>query len=149
MGLGSFFRSVVDRQFLGKDIVKKQIEVYYQQRHLYPDQSPHIHLAQVWLSRQAAHGRDITAQEMQLLSYTETLLCACVPHPQCAEALGLYVLFKERPDIINDYQDFSVSYMRLIGPVMEIAEKGTLEPLYRKYNPTIPEDYIEILFGKE
>jgi len=76
LGLGKFFRSIIDRRFLGQDIVKKQIEIYYQQRNLYPDQPQHIHLAQVWLSRQAAQGENVNAQEMQLLSFTETLFCA-------------------------------------------------------------------------
>jgi hypothetical protein len=149
MGLGSFFRSVVDRKFLGKEIVKKQIEIYYQQRNLYPDQSPHIHLAQVWLSRQAARGSNINTQEMQSLSYTETLLFACIPHPRCAEALGLYILYEERPDIPKDFPEFAMSYIKLLGPVIETKEKGNLEQLYQKYNPNMPEEYVEILFDRE
>jgi hypothetical protein len=148
MGLGNFLKSVVDREFLGRDIVKKQIEIYYQQKNLYPDQAQHVHLAQVWLSRQSAHGHNISSPEMQMLSYTETLLCACVPHPQCAEALGLYILYKERPDIINDYPHFCHSFEALIGPVMQAQEDGKMEALYRKYNPNVPKEYMEILFGE-
>jgi hypothetical protein len=148
MGLGSFFRSIVDRKFLGNDIVKKQIEIYYQQRHLYPDQAQHFHLAQTWLSRQSAHGVNISTQNMQNQSYAKTLLLACIPHPQCAEALGLFILYDELPDIPKDFPEFAMSYMQLVAPVVEIKEKGNLEQLYRKNNPNIPEEYIDILFGR-
>ena len=149
MGFGSLFRSVFDRKLMGKEIIKKQIETYYQQRNLYPDQSPHIHLAQVWLSRQAARGANINAQEIQSLSYTETLLIACIPHPHCAEALGLFILYEEHPDIPKDFPEFAMSYIKLLRPAIEAKEKGNLEQLYRKYNHNIPKGYVELLFDKE
>ena len=132
MGLGRFFRSVVDRHFLGKDIVKKQIEIYYQQRNLYPDQPPHIHLSQVWLSRQAAHGANIITQEIQSKSYIETLLFACIPRPRCAEALGLAILYEERPDIPKDFPEFAQSYVQLVGPVIEIKKERQLGTIISK-----------------
>lgn len=147
MGLGSIFRTIVDRKFLGKEIVKKQIEVYYKQRSLYPDQCQHVHLAQTWLSRQAAHGFSITTPEMESRSYIETLECACIPHPSCAEALGLAILYEEREDIPKDFPEFARSFIKLLGPVMESKEKGNLEQLYRRYNSNMPEKDVAILFG--
>jgi hypothetical protein len=148
MGLGRFLLNVVDRKFPGKDIVRKQIEAYYQQRSTYPDQAQHIHLAQVWLSRQEAQGINISSTEMQSLSYTETLACACIPHPQCAEALGYFILYSERPDIATGYPEFSASFHQLMKPVWESQKRGTLEKLYRKYNPNMKEEYMDILFGR-
>jgi hypothetical protein len=145
MGLGGLFRSVVDRKFLGKEIITKQIEVYYKQRSIYPDQAQHVHLAQVWLSRQSAHGIDINSSQAQTLSYTETLLFACVQHPTCAEALGLFILHKERPDIINDYREFSVRFDQIMKPVWEAKENGELNELYRKLNPNMQKDDMETI----
>ena len=145
MGLGSFFRSVVDREFLGKDIIKKQIEIYYQQKRLYPDQPQHIHLAQVWLSRQAAQGLNISSLEVQTAAYYKTLLSACIPHPQCAEALGLYILLQERPDIVNDYRYFSESFHHHFDNLMKLDTKR-LRELYIRYNPNMKKDDVDSLF---
>ena len=149
MGLGTFLRSIVDRKYLGKNTVKKQSEIYYIQRNLYPDQPPHRHLAQTWLSRQSALGREINSQEMQNQAYSETLICACIQHPVCAEALGLFTLSQERPDIFKDYEEFGERFTQLIFPVLDLDEKGALEPLYRKYNPNMTEAEIKILFAKK
>lgn len=146
MGLGSFFRSIFSRKYSGRAVVETQIKIYNQQRNAFPDQSPHIHLAQTWLSRQNARGKDTNNELMQMTAMHETLLFACIPHPRCAEALGLYILYKEQPRIVSAFPEFSDAFNKLVVPVMELKEKGALEPLYRKYNPTISEDDIKELF---
>lgn len=148
MGLFDFARSLVDRQFLGKEIIRKQIEVYYQQRKMYPDQCQHIHLAQTWLSRQSARGANINSQEIQSMSYEETLLIACIPHPRCAEALGLFVLYDESPDIPRAYPEFAQSYLNLLSPVMESKKQGNLKQLYRKHNSNMSEENVNMLFDE-
>ena len=63
MRLGGFFRGLVDLKFAGRDIIKEQIEAYFKERSLDPDQAQHVHLARAWLSRQAFWGDDINSPE--------------------------------------------------------------------------------------
>ena len=147
MRLGGFFRGLVDLKFAGRDIIKKQIEAYYKERSLDPDQAQHVHLARAWLSRQAFWGDDINSPEEQTRAYTVTLQCACVAHPECAEAFGLFILHQERPDIVDQYPEFSARFKQIMRPVLDAKESGTLRRLYRKCNPTIKEEDIETIEG--
>jgi len=145
MGIFNFFRQVVDSGHLGRETVKKQIEVYYMQRNLYPDQAPHVHLAQTWLSRQKANGADITDGELQTKSYGVTLLLACIPHPRCAEALGLQVLLEERPDIFSRHPEFKSAYKNYVESLLDMPKEAVMK-LYRINNPQMPEESISMLF---
>lgn len=135
MGLGKFIQSIFNTQVLGEETIGKQEEVYQQYRKRFPNKDPHFYLAQVWLSRIAAHGNNPNDPDLQMLSCIETFLCACIPPPQCAKALGLYILYKERPDIIEKHKTFQEEYVRLMQPVFKAQENGTIEELYRRYNP--------------
>ena len=147
MGLGGFLRGLFDLKFTGKDLIKKQIGAYYNERSLAHDQPQHVHLARAWLSRQAFWGDDINLPEEQTRAYTVTLHCACVAHPTCAEAFGLLILHQERPDIVDQYPEFSVRFRQIMKPVLDAEESGTLRRLYRKFNPTMKEDDMEMIEG--
>jgi hypothetical protein len=147
MGLVGFLRGLVDLKFAGRDIIEKQIEAYYKERSLDPGQAQHIHLARAWLSRQAYWGDDINSPEEQTRAYTVTLHCACVAHPTCAEALGLLVLRLERPDIMEQYPECFVRFKQVMKPVLDAEQSGTLRKLYRKFNPTMKEDDMEMIEG--
>ena len=141
MGIGKLFRSVLDKKFLGEEVVKKQEEGYrvYQERH--PGMDPHYYLQMVWLSRMAAHGKDPNDPALKILAGTETFLCACIPPPpHCATALGLYILFKEAPHVIKAHPLFGEEFNRLVEPVLEAQAKGTIEELHRKYNPNLAKE---------
>lgn len=145
MGLGSFLKGVVDPKFAGQDIIKKQIEAYFKERSLDPNQTQHVHLARAWLARQAFWGDDINSPEEQTRAYKVTLHCACVVHPTCAEAFGLLILHQERPDIVDQYPEFSVQFKQIFKPVLEAEQSGMLRRLYRKLNPNIKEDDMEMI----
>lgn len=70
-----------------------------------------------------------------MVSFTETYQFACVPSPKCARALGLYILYKERPDILEHRTDMQEEFGRLMWPVQEAIASGTLEDLYHKHSP--------------
>ena len=145
MGLGGFLRGLVDLKFAGKNIIKKQIKAYFKERSLDPNQAQHAHLSRAWLLRQAFWGDDINSPEEQARAYRVTLQCACVPHPACAEAFGLFVLHQERPDIVDQYPEYSVRFKQILKPVLEAEQSGMLRRLYRKHNPTIKEDDMETI----
>lgn len=145
MGVVSFLRGIVDLRYAGKNLVKKQIESYYKERNLDPDQPQHVHLARAWLSRQAFWGDDVTLSEEIKRAYFETLQCACVAHPACAETFGLFILHQERSDIVEEYPEFSVRFKQLIKPVMEAVDSGMLKMLYRRFNPDMDEEIMKIM----
>jgi hypothetical protein len=139
MGLGDFFKSLFDAEVLGEEIIRAQVKAYERHKQRFPEAEPHELLACTWLSRQTASLRNTNEPATQIAAYTETYLCACVPPPQCARALGLYTVYKERPDIIENYPKFSYEYTCLMEPVFKAQKEKTLHELYRKYNPRMAE----------
>ena len=71
----------------------------------------------------------------------ETYLCSCVEPPLCARALGLYFLFKEHPHVVEKYPKFAKEFDELIKPVLEARNNGTIDDLYRQYNPNMAEQH--------
>ena len=75
---------------------------------------------------------------MQIVSFTETMQFACLPYPGNVRALALYIVYKERPDIVRRYPRFSEEFNKLMAPVMAAIGSGSIEDLYHKYNPNMP-----------
>jgi hypothetical protein len=140
MGIRDFFRMATNTKFLGEEIIKKQEDFYQRYQKDFPELEPHAYLRAVWISRMAAHGKNPADPQLQLLSLSETFLCACVPPPQCARALGLYFIYKESPHIIAQNPIFAQEFDRLMGPVFRAQENGTIQELYRTYIPRMAEE---------
>jgi hypothetical protein len=136
MGIGRFLKSLVNSEIMGEEIIANQ-EKTYVKAEMYPDAEPHVLLAQVWLTRIAAHGKNPIDEEMQIIAFSETMQFACVPPPNNARALGLYFIYKERPDILQDYPKFGIEYESLMSPVFKAIESGNLDALYQLYNPKL------------
>lgn len=100
------FKSLFDSKTVGENIVKTQVMMYNKFVDKYPNKGPHFYLANVWLSRMASRFKNMSDSDLEMLSYTETYSFSCVPVPNCARALGLYFLYKERPDILDKYDQF-------------------------------------------
>ncbi|MBW1924044.1 MAG: hypothetical protein JRJ35_11275 [Deltaproteobacteria bacterium] len=140
MGLRRFFKSLTNAEAMGEEIIRMQEDSYEKARQLYPDSDPHVLLAQVWLTRQAAHGRDVHSEAMQITAFTETMQFACLPYPQNIRALALFIVYKERPDIIQRFTRFSQEFQELMAPVSAAVESGDFERIYRKHNPNMPQE---------
>lgn len=143
MGLGRFVQSMFDPRVLAEETVSKQEEMYRKHRELFPNEEPHFHLAQTWRSRAAVHGKNPEDPNIQMVSFSVTMQFACVPPPECARALGLYILYEERRDILEQMTDLQLEFGRLMAPVHEAMAKGTLESLYRKHNPRMAEQMFK------
>jgi len=128
-------QSIFDSRVLAEETVNKQVELFGKSQALFPNEEPHFHLAQTWRSRAVVHGQNPDDPNVQMLSFTETYQFACVPPPQCARALGLYILYKERQDVLEQMTELQEEFGRLMGPVHAAIANGTLESLYRRYNP--------------
>lgn len=133
MGIGRFFKSLTDNRVCGQETVATQERMYEQVRRQAPGKDPHFYLAQVYASRARLHG--VSEQTLQITAFSETFQFACVPAPACARALGLYFVYKERPDIVRAYPEFAAEFGQLIGPVHEAIEKGKGQALYARLNP--------------
>lgn len=135
MGIKKFLQSVFDPRVLAEETVNKQVEVYLKHRELFPNEEPHFHLAQTWRSRAAVNGQDPDDEAVQAASFIDTYQFACVPHPDCAKALGIFILYKERPDLLEQLTHMQEEFGLLMGPVHAAMEEGSIEELYREYNP--------------
>lgn len=135
MGIGRFLKSLVSSEAMGEEIIARQEKIYWKTKKMYPDADPHLILAQVWLSRMVAHGKNPMDETMQILSFSETMQFACVPQPKNARALGLYFIYKERPDIIQVCPKFGIEFESLMTPFFTAMKNGTIDKLYQHYNP--------------
>ena len=135
MGIGRFLKSLVNPEAMGEEIIAMQEKAYRKAEEMYPGAEPHMLLAQVWLTRMAAHGKNPMDEIMQTLSFSETVQFACVPPPKNVRALGLYFIYKERPDILRSFPKFGIEFEALMSPVSKATENGTLDEIYRRYNP--------------
>ncbi|MBI2312285.1 MAG: hypothetical protein HYU77_07285 [Betaproteobacteria bacterium] len=137
MGLGSFLKSLISPEAMSDEIIAIQERAYREAQKMYPGAVPHVLLAQVWLSRMTAHGKNPMDERRQTVAFSDTMQFACVAPPDNVRALALFFIYKERPDILEKNPKFAQEFQRLVGPVMEATQNCTVEGLYRKFNPTM------------
>jgi len=136
MGIGRFFKSIVDPRTMGEEIIAAQAKSYKVAEKTYPNGEPHLFLMQVWLGRMTLRRQvNPYSHEAQMLAYNETYSFVCLQPPDNHRALGLHFVREERPDIFHAFLEFQVELDRLMYPIIAAQEKGTLENLYRKFNP--------------
>jgi len=135
MGIGTFFRSFVNAEVLGDEIIRMQVDTYKFMKERNPDMEPHALLALVWTSRMQALGKNVRSELMQQQAYTETLQYSCLPPPTNARALGLWFIYKERPDILERYPRFATEYESLLAPISNAIQTGSFTVCYGRYNP--------------
>ncbi len=132
-----FFRNLIDRESLAVDVIKKQIDTFYEQQRYFPNDDQHAHLAQVFLSRKSAQGEDISSQYAQNFAFAATFIFACIPPPDCARLLGIALLAEERPDIMRDFPYYKNEFLRGMEPLQKMQDEGRLEQKYKKQNPNM------------
>ena len=145
MGIFNFFKSLVDSETLGDEIIRSQEKAYNNVQKLYPDADQHDLLALVWLSRiapskylNAISGKNTNIdEELQTVAFSETMLFACIQPPGNVRVLGLYFIYKECPFIIEKYPKFSREFIELMSPVFAAMKDGSIEGLYKKFNKSL------------
>ncbi len=135
MGIGRFFKSLVNPEVMGEEIIASQERNYRQAERMYPGADPHMLLAQVWLSRMAASGKNPKDEMMRIAAFSETKQFACIPPPNNIRALGLYFIYKECSYIVQTYPKFGMAFDSLMTPVFKATENGSIDELYQRYNP--------------
>lgn len=145
MNLIKLFWGSINTKYGCRHTLRMQTKLYDMQRMQFPDRDQHMHLAEVWLSRRATFGTNVQDEEIQTRSLVMTFLYACLPHPTCAEALGLYTVLSEYPEeVTNRYPEFMNRYKELLNPFRGIA-KPDLRKLYTKYNQHAPDEFIDTM----
>ena len=115
MAIGRFFKSLVNSEVMGEEIVRSIIHLYEQTARYNPGDSTHDLLLKTYLARLRARRINIDDERVVLSAMADIQLPAQLPEGKNIKALALYCLFKERPDIIEAYPKFAAEYERLIG----------------------------------
>jgi hypothetical protein len=137
MGFIRFFKSLVNHKVLGEEIIDSIEKSYYKFGKQMEGEDIHYILANVWLKRRMLHGEKVYNEFGQTVAMNETYLFACVPPPMCAKAFGIYMIKKEAPQVLEKHPEFLGDYNKIMAPVMKALDDGTIDLLYRKYNPTL------------
>jgi hypothetical protein len=139
MGIYSFIRSIFDTKFNCEYFIKSIEFSFQKHKKSFPGYDPHFYLAQAWLAHMSARGANPNDPDLQIPAFTTTYLVACVQPRLCARALGLFLLHRDRPEEFTKYKVFAEEFGRIMLPVFKAQENGTIEQLYKKYNPKMTE----------
>ncbi len=124
-------------RILTENIIKANEDSYYNLRKKFPGKNEHDYLAMTYAARRKAgavvRNDSITEEQIELLAYTETQLFAVLKPPNSIRALALYILYKERPDLLTD--SYSNEYTNLVEPILKSQDDGTFWKWYEKTNP--------------
>lgn len=139
MGLLKNIQGIFNTKVMGEEIVETIVRMYRDLKQSNSHFEEHQLLASVWLSRRKTlerfAGQKTDNETLNLLALTETHLFSVLDYPNSIRALGLHMLYKERPDIIAKYPEFEAEYSRLIEPVLRAQQAETFLEWYRQKNP--------------
>jgi len=135
MGFFRALKSLVSPKAMAEETIDAQFKTFRHFAMEYPDSEPHELLAHVLLARWQARGVDVSKPGILDKSMIDTMPFACLPVPTCIRALGLYVLYKEQPSVIELCPEYGVEYEVLMRPVHEAIKNGTVNELHAQQNP--------------
>lgn len=139
MGIGSFFKALVNPEASGELMISSLEKQYQIMTKAMPDKNPYVHLTEIYSIRRSGF-RNLKGIEREALFAEATqaaMLHACLPPPKNIRALALFLLFKEREDIMRSCPKFLIEYSELMEPVHAAESKGTRHNLFKKYNPKV------------
>ncbi len=108
-----------------------------------PHAAPIVHLICMWDGHFAPLPRKyLPERSLKLLMdpVVENFAClhACIPPPDCAIALGLFMLSIEQPQVVARHPKFEEEYGRLMAAVLPLQKQEDfdgLNALFNKQNP--------------
>lgn len=141
MSLLKNIRGIFNTKVMGEEIVDTQVRMYQQFKQSNPHLEEHELLANVWRSRRKALELSISQktddETLNQLAFTETHLFSVLDYPNSIRALGLYIVYKERPDIIGKHPEFQAELDRLLKPVFRAQDDGAFLKWYQRKNPKL------------
>ena len=137
MAIGRFFKSLVNAEVMGEEIVRSIIHLYEQTARYNPGDSTQDLLLKTYLARLKDRRINIDDERVVLNAMADIHLPAQLPEGRNIKALALYCLFKERPDIIETYPKFAAEYERLMAPILEPSsvDDDDIDPLKSSCEP--------------
>lgn len=138
-----FLKSIVNAETMGEEIIHHVQKNFDKTKKLSPGDDPHMLLNKTYLSRLRARGEDINSENIIRKSLSDTMLLSCLPEGQDIRGLALTILFKERPDIEQDFPKFRQDFELIMGPFFKRIEEGEkVEELYFSRNKHRQIDFI-------
>jgi len=128
-------RAIFDTEYSNEYFIKNIEDSFYKHKKEFPGNDQHVYLQQVWLAYMAAKGADISDPNIKMAAPGTTYLVACTPPLFCARALGVFLLYRERPEVLKESRNILEEFNKVILPVIQAVENGTVDLLYRRYNP--------------
>ena len=120
-----------------QNIIQANEYTYHKLRNNVPDKNEHDYLAMTYKLRRKSRvlmGLDsITEEELSIISYTETRSFSILTPPTSIRGLALYILYKERPELISN--KLSAEYSEIMEPIIKAEKEGSFEEWYSKTNP--------------
>ncbi len=132
-------RGILNGKVLAEEVIRT-IEVMYEgERQMNRAANEHQLLAYVLARRMKHHAmfsRGPTPSDEALMEEAakETAMFSILGYPKSVRALGLYVIARERPDLIDRYPEFLGEYGQLTRPAKEAVDNGRFQDLYRSKN---------------
>lgn len=130
-------KGIIDPRASGESIIERIQAIYREGIAANPQAEPHQALWAVYLSRIATHGKNPQSEAVQAEAAAATKDFSCLAFPDNVEALGIAFINFERPDILQQCPDITARFTALMAPVREAQQRGQLEELYKRYNPTM------------
>jgi hypothetical protein len=146
MAIGRFFKSLVDSETMGEEIIRVMHDMYAETTKFSPQDDAHMRLSSTYFSRIRARHKfsngvkisDIDNESGGSFLLTETLLYSCLADGDNIRALAIKVLREERDDIYEKFKKFDADFDRRIGPLFLRLQRGEkLYDIYRSRNPKL------------
>jgi hypothetical protein len=152
MAIGGFFRSLVNPEAMGDQIIISVQDLYEKTKKHSPADDPHMILSMTYFARIRARivsipiSRKIDPKDpnTNTLVVVESLLFACLPEGHNVRALALKILQDERPDIWERYPRFEADFDMRVSTLFKQVESGrSLYDLYRLRNPQLQIEHVQ------
>lgn len=134
MKIINFIRSIFDTEYSCSYFINNIEDTYKKYKEQWPKENQHSLLAHTWISYMVAKGADINDQDIQEAALPTTELIACVDPTLTGRALGIFLLYRERPYVFERYKYLAEEFDSVIFPVLKARENGKFDELYKKYN---------------
>lgn len=135
MKIAGMLKRLLNGEALAAHTVESTENAFFRVQKESPYGEPHAWLASTWLNRIKCRKMGYRDPDIHTLSLTETFFHACIKPPLCARSLALYLLYTENPGVMKRSKKLQREFARLMAPVIEAQESGTIREMYRMYNP--------------
>ncbi len=118
-------------QALAESVVETQVKCFAKFMLEHAERDPNAWLAMTLQSRGTWGGQPEVWYYSETAPFSLASMTSKAPQPPIA--LGLYILSKERPDLILPYMSDDFDF--IMSPIVEMAKRGEIVSRWRQVNP--------------